>query len=106
MDAEKQGKVPTFVTTSSVTDQPTRDASLTNIRHADDALLAELGYKSEFKREFSVSQFSSLVGGWLLTRPQLLETIAFAFSIMGVIASVSSTYSFPLVSGTHDRRSP
>lgn len=30
---------------------------------------------------------------------QLLETIAFGFSIMGVIASVSSTYSFPLVSG-------
>ena len=29
----------------------------------------------------------------------MLETIAFAFSIMGVIASVSSTYSFPLVSG-------
>lgn len=105
MDAEKQGKVPTFVTTSSVTDQPTRDASLTNIRHADDALLAELGYKSEFKREFSVSQFSSLVRGWPLTSLQLLETIAFAFSIMGVIASVSSTYSFPLVSGTHDRRS-
>ncbi|KZT06558.1 amino acid transporter [Laetiporus sulphureus 93-53] len=50
----------------------------------DDALLAELGYKSEFRREFS-----------------LIETIAFAFSIMGVIASVSSTFSFPLASGGH-----
>ncbi|EIW75120.1 amino acid transporter [Coniophora puteana RWD-64-598 SS2] len=50
----------------------------------DDVLLAELGYKSEFKREFS-----------------LVETIAFAFSIMGVVASVSSTYSFPLESGGH-----
>ncbi|KAH9919732.1 amino acid permease-domain-containing protein [Fomitopsis serialis] len=49
------------------------------LRHADDELLAKLGYKSEFKREFS-----------------LIETIAFAFSIMGVIASVSSTFSFPL----------
>ncbi|KAL7282776.1 hypothetical protein ACG7TL_004252 [Trametes sanguinea] len=58
--------------------------SLGAIRHADDVLLAQLGYKSEFKREFS-----------------LFETIAFAFSIMGVVASVSSTMSFPLVSGGH-----
>lgn len=28
-------------------------------RHADDALLAELGYKSEFRREFSVRTFPS-----------------------------------------------
>ncbi|KAJ7600377.1 APC amino acid permease [Mycena floridula] len=55
-----------------------------SLRHADDALLAQLGYKSEFKREFS-----------------LFETVAFAFSIMGVIASVSSTLSFGLVSGGH-----
>ncbi len=27
---------------------------LEDMRHADDALLAHLGYKSEFKREFSV----------------------------------------------------
>ncbi|KAI0774665.1 amino acid transporter [Trametes elegans] len=58
--------------------------SLSAIRHADDEMLARLGYKSEFKREFS-----------------LVETIAFAFSIMGVVASVSSTMSFTLVSGGH-----
>ncbi|KAI0832902.1 amino acid transporter [Trametes gibbosa] len=58
--------------------------SITSVRHADDELLAKLGYKSEFRREFS-----------------LIETIAFAFSIMGVVASVSSTLSFPLVSGGH-----
>ncbi|KAK1233358.1 hypothetical protein PQX77_003467 [Marasmius sp. AFHP31] len=51
---------------------------------ADNDLLATLGYKSEFKREFS-----------------LLETVAFAFSIMGVVASVSSTLSFGLVGGQH-----
>jgi len=60
------------------------DDSLTVLRHADDSLLRTLGYKSEFRREFS-----------------LLETVAFAFSIMGVVASVSSTFSFPLVSGGH-----
>ncbi|KAH9179591.1 amino acid/polyamine transporter I [Lactarius sanguifluus] len=43
-----------------------------------------LGYKSEFRREFS-----------------LIETVAFSFSIMGVIASVSSTLSFPLAAGGH-----
>ena len=28
---------------------------LTAVKHADDVLLAQLGYKSEFKREFAVS---------------------------------------------------
>ncbi|KAI5122017.1 hypothetical protein M0805_008009 [Coniferiporia weirii] len=60
------------------------DSALDALHHADNKLLAELGYKAEFKREFST-----------------IETIAFAFSIMGVIASVSSTLSFPLVSGGH-----
>ncbi|KAI0053723.1 amino acid transporter [Auriscalpium vulgare] len=55
-----------------------------NGRGTDDALLAKLGYKSEFRREFS-----------------LIETVAFAFSIMGIVASVSSTLSFPLASGGH-----
>lgn len=55
-----------------------------NVRRADDVLLAKLGYKSEFKREFS-----------------LIETVAFSFSIMGIIASVTSTFSFPLAAGGH-----
>ncbi|KAG6381802.1 amino acid permease-domain-containing protein [Boletus reticuloceps] len=54
------------------------------VNDADNELLAELGYRAEFKREFS-----------------MLETIAFAISIMGVVASVTSTFSFPLVSGGH-----
>ncbi|KAI9513298.1 amino acid/polyamine transporter I [Russula earlei] len=54
------------------------------IRRTDNVLLAKLGYKAEFKREFS-----------------LIETVAFAFSIMGVVASVSSTLSFPLAAGGH-----
>nr|VWO96338.1 Glyoxaloxidase 1 [Ganoderma boninense] len=65
-------------------EKPADNEGLTAVKHADDALLAKLGYQSVFKREFS-----------------LLETIAFAFSIMGVVASVSSTMSFPLVSGGH-----
>jgi len=51
------------------------------MQDGDDVLLAELGYKSEFKREF-----------------KLYEVVFFAFSIMGVIASVTSTWSFMLVS--------
>lgn len=50
----------------------------------DERRLNELGYKSELKREFSP-----------------ISTIAFAFSIMGVIASVSSTLSFGLAGGGH-----
>lgn len=69
------------------------------IRRADNVLLAKLGYKSEFKREFSVSLCSTMHGHLILTRNKLIETVAFSFSIMGVIASVSSTYSFPLLAG-------
>jgi amino acid permease (GABA permease) len=54
------------------------------LRREDNVLLARLGYRSEFRREFSV-----------------IETVAFSFSIMGVIASVSSTFSFPLAAGGH-----
>lgn len=71
--------------------------------NADDALLAELGYKAEFKREFSVrrrtSRCSAHRGLTHVSHAQMLETIAFAVSIMGVIASVTSTFSFPLASG-------
>lgn len=31
---------------------------------------------------------------------QLIETVAFAFSIMGIVASVSATFSFPLAAGS------
>lgn len=55
-----------------------------SIRRDDNILLAKLGYRGEFKREFS-----------------LIETVAFSFSIMGVIASVTSTFSFPLAAGGH-----
>ncbi|KAJ7123545.1 hypothetical protein C8R44DRAFT_564852, partial [Mycena epipterygia] len=41
-------------------------------------------YRSEFKREFS-----------------LLETCAFSFSIMGIVASITSTLAFGLVNGGH-----
>lgn len=34
-----------------------------------------------------------------LVHAQLYETIAFAFSIMGVCAAVSTTFAFPLASG-------
>ncbi|KXN84940.1 hypothetical protein AN958_11882 [Leucoagaricus sp. SymC.cos] len=54
------------------------------VERRDDALLAKLGYKSEFRRDFS-----------------LLETIGFSFSIMAVCASVSSAFSFPLVTAGH-----
>ena len=38
----------------SFSEHTSPDGSLFSVRHADDILLAELGYKSEFKREFSV----------------------------------------------------
>jgi hypothetical protein len=71
-----------------------------SIRRADNVLLAKLGYKSEFKREFSVSVPYDLRSQSLDTDAgQLIETVAFSFSIMGVVASVSSTFIFPLSAG-------
>ncbi|KAF8997830.1 amino acid transporter [Cyathus striatus] len=54
------------------------------IRKKDEVVLALLGYKSEFKREFS-----------------LIQTIAFSFSIMGVCSAVSTVFYFPLVTAGH-----
>lgn len=50
----------------------------------DNKLLARLGYRSEFRREFS-----------------LLESVAFAYAIMGPVAGASSTLAFGLSSGGH-----
>ncbi|WFD00945.1 hypothetical protein MYAM1_003701 [Malassezia yamatoensis] len=50
----------------------------------DDALLLELGYKQDFKRDLNL---------WSAT--------AFCFSIMGVVASVSGTMLFPFTYGGH-----
>ncbi|KAL4062497.1 amino acid/polyamine transporter I [Scleroderma yunnanense] len=76
LESEKLDDVSTKVVDVQTSHHP--------VLNADDELLAELGYKAEFRREFT-----------------LIETIAFAFSIMGVVASVTSTFSFPLVSGGH-----
>jgi len=74
--------------TSHKTQAEVRTDELSNtgsdIVNADNAKLAELGYKSVFQREFS-----------------LLETVAFGISIMGVVASVTSTFSFGLFNGGH-----
>lgn len=40
---------------SSLDEQKSANDSLLSLRHADNVLLAELGYKAEFRREFSVS---------------------------------------------------
>ncbi|KAF9440923.1 hypothetical protein P691DRAFT_632952, partial [Macrolepiota fuliginosa MF-IS2] len=50
----------------------------------DNALLARLGYKSEFKWAFSP-----------------IHTIRFAVSIMGIFSSVSAVFFFPLMAAGH-----
>lgn len=49
--SDKHVEVTTVVNDAS---QESPSGSLLNVRHADNALLAQLGYKAEFKREFSV----------------------------------------------------
>jgi len=70
------------------------------VHNQDDALLATLGYKGEFKRAFSVSIcWPNQVMILNLLYVQTLYTVGFAFSIMGVCANVSVTYIFPLTTG-------
>lgn len=53
-----------------------------SIFNRDDALLAELGYKAELKRNFSV-----------------LQVFGVAFSIMSLLPSIATTLSFSLIAG-------
>ncbi|KAE8212847.1 hypothetical protein CF327_g3555 [Tilletia walkeri] len=58
-------------------------ASSASAADDDDAMLAaRMGYKSEFKREF-----------------KSLSTISFAFSIMGLVSSVATTFNLPFLAG-------
>lgn len=54
----------------------------THFTNKDDALLAELGYKAELKRNFSV-----------------IEVFGIAFSIMSLLPSIATTLSFSLPAG-------
>ena len=71
------------------------------IRRADDTLLRKLGYKSEFKREFSVRVQCDDYRVWQppTRNMQLLETISFSLTILAVSCGVTSGYSFPLLAG-------
>ncbi|KAJ8581997.1 amino acid transporter [Rhizopogon salebrosus TDB-379] len=57
---------------------------LPDLHRDDNVLLRKLGYKSEFKREFS-----------------LLETISFSLAILAVSCGITTGYSYPLLSGGH-----
>ncbi|KIJ17674.1 hypothetical protein PAXINDRAFT_129948 [Paxillus involutus ATCC 200175] len=59
-------------------------ATLSAVHREDNSLLRQLGYKSEFKREFS-----------------LIETISFSLAIMAVSCGMTLGYSYPLLSGGH-----
>lgn len=56
--------------------------ALRNVTQADEELLATLGYKQEFKREFSP-----------------LEIFGVSFSIIGLLPSMASVLSYAVVNG-------
>ena len=60
----------------------TESAALEGQVLSEEAQLAKLGYKQEFTRDFS----------WI-------STFSFAFSISGLLATVVSTWGFPLAAG-------
>lgn len=55
---------------------------MTTLHDDDELLLARIGYRQEFRREFSK---------W--------STISYAISILGVLGSVPATFGFPLAAG-------
>jgi amino acid transporter len=58
--------------------------TLSAVHRSDNVLLRKLGYKSEFRREFS-----------------LLETVSFSLGILAVSCGITTGYSYPLLSGGH-----
>ena len=48
---------------------------INEVRHADDARLAELGYKSEFRREFSVSKLDASCESVSVSDTQCLDSL-------------------------------
>jgi amino acid transporter len=74
---------------SSVSSSDEKDTNQVSVNsynglNDDEKLLASLGYKQEFKREFST-----------------LTTICYTTSVMGVVASFSATLNFPLDAAGH-----
>ncbi|KAH8891257.1 amino acid permease, variant [Thozetella sp. PMI_491] len=75
MSTESQSQPPSkLVVSSDVRPEPSCDS--------DDGLLLQLGYKQEFRREFT---------RW--------STLSYAISILGVLGSVPATWGTPLISG-------
>ncbi|PWN40058.1 amino acid transporter [Ceraceosorus guamensis] len=74
---ERDAKEDVYVTAT-----PANDGDNGSLNDDDAALQATTGYKSDFKREF-----------------KSLSTISFAFSIMGLISSVATTFNLPFLSG-------
>ncbi|GAA6013862.1 hypothetical protein JCM11491_000449 [Sporobolomyces phaffii] len=80
--SEKAGSRSTSPSDLKASPHPTVDDGSSLAANSDDAILARMGYKQEFKREFTN-----------------LSTISFAFSIMGVASSVVTTFSTPFSLG-------
>ena len=82
VDAGKQKKSQKYVSASSVAERQSRDESIVSVCHADDALLAELGYKSEFRRDMS-----------------LFGVLGISFCAIGILTGMSSAFQTGLFSG-------
>ncbi|BGP03776.1 polyamine transporter tpo5 [Rhodotorula toruloides] len=80
----KDSPHPTFTTSSppATNGVLARDGDSSSTAGSDEAILAQLGYKQEFRREFTN-----------------LSTISFAMSIMGVASSVVTTFNTPFTLG-------
>ncbi|GAA5879952.1 hypothetical protein JCM1840_006941 [Sporobolomyces johnsonii] len=76
-DSDKETSRP-----SSPAKAQTARNAVSSVAASDEAVLARMGYKQEFKREFTN-----------------LSTISFAFSIMGVASSVVTTFNTPFSLG-------
>lgn len=72
------------IVTESVSVTGSSQDDVPPVHREDNNLLRKLGYKSEFKREFS-----------------LLETISFSMAILAASCGVTTGYSYPLLSGGH-----
>ena len=73
------------------------DACQLAIRKADEALLAQLGYKQEFRREFTPLEVDDLCCNLSKSDKDTVWVFGIAFSINGLVPSIASVlfYSIP-----------
>ncbi len=69
-----------------------RKECTTTIANADEKLLAELGYKQEFQREFTPFEVYYVIISYITLPVNFRQVFGISFSIVGLLPSIASVH--------------